>query len=131
LPNAQVSDTQYLIVPRGGIEPPKRGFSIRGRGFWGLNIQPIAALASPLPSHTKARSWHIQSELVAFLASWHEPLVGPPHRRIVRTLYGYYNQPGCRETVFMKHSSTKRREDRLEVRLTPKAKSMLRRAASV
>jgi uncharacterized protein (DUF1778 family) len=28
-------------------------------------------------------------------------------------------------------SSTKRREDRLEVRLTPKAKSMLRRAASV
>ena len=27
--------------------------------------------------------------------------------------------------------STKRREDRLEVRLTPKAKSMLRRAASV
>ena len=31
----------------------------------------------------------------------------------------------------MKHSSTKRREDRLEVRLTPKAKSMLRRAAAV
>jgi len=31
----------------------------------------------------------------------------------------------------MKHSSTKRREDRLEVRLTPKAKSILRRAASV
>jgi len=31
----------------------------------------------------------------------------------------------------MKHGSTKRREDRLEVRLTPKAKSMLRRAASV
>ncbi|HEV7612146.1 MAG TPA: DUF1778 domain-containing protein [Steroidobacteraceae bacterium] len=28
-------------------------------------------------------------------------------------------------------SSTKRREDRLEVRLTPKAKSMLKRAASV
>ena len=28
-------------------------------------------------------------------------------------------------------STTKRREDRLEVRLTPKAKSMLRRAASV
>ncbi len=31
----------------------------------------------------------------------------------------------------MKHSSTKRREDRLEVRLTPKAKLMLKRAASV
>jgi uncharacterized protein (DUF1778 family) len=29
------------------------------------------------------------------------------------------------------HSSTKRREDRLEVRLTPKAKSMLKRAAVV
>ena len=28
-------------------------------------------------------------------------------------------------------SSTKRREDRLEVRLTPKAKSMLKRAASI
>jgi uncharacterized protein (DUF1778 family) len=28
-------------------------------------------------------------------------------------------------------SATKRREDRLEVRLTPKAKSMLKRAASV
>lgn len=28
-------------------------------------------------------------------------------------------------------ASTKRREDRLEVRLTPKAKSMLKRAASV
>lgn len=28
-------------------------------------------------------------------------------------------------------SSTRRREDRLEVRLTPKAKSMLKRAASV
>ena len=31
----------------------------------------------------------------------------------------------------MRRSSTKRREDRLEVRLTPSAKSMLRRAASV
>src|SRR2546430_17662841 len=31
----------------------------------------------------------------------------------------------------MRRSSTKRREDRLEVRLTPKAKSMLRRAASI
>jgi len=29
------------------------------------------------------------------------------------------------------HTSTKRREERLEVRLTPRAKSMLKRAASV
>src|SRR5437660_10439663 len=72
-----------------------------------------------------------QSELVTFLHSWHEPLVGPPHHRIVRTLYGYYSHPGCRETVFMKHSSTQRREDRLEARLSPRAKAMLRRAASV
>src|ERR1700730_18759446 len=52
----------------GGIEPPTRGFSDRCRWFWGLNNQPLAALAAPHPSLTKAHSWHTQSELVTFLA---------------------------------------------------------------
>src|SRR5437762_3173653 len=30
--------------------------------------QPLAALASPFPSHTQAHSWHTQSELVTFWA---------------------------------------------------------------
>src|SRR5882762_3859535 len=57
-----------FVVARGGIEPPTRGFSVRCRWFQGLNNQPLAALASPLPSHTKAHSWHTQSELDTFLA---------------------------------------------------------------
>src|SRR6266404_6954609 len=34
----------------------------------GAYNQTLAALASPLPSHTKAHSWHTQSELDTFLA---------------------------------------------------------------
>ena len=56
------------MVARGGIEPPTRGFSDRCRLFWGLANQPPAALASSLPSHTKAHSWHTQSEVVTFPA---------------------------------------------------------------
>jgi hypothetical protein len=55
-------------VARGGIEPPTRGFSVRCRWFQGLNNQPLAALASPLPSHTKAQSRHTEAEFVTFLA---------------------------------------------------------------
>jgi len=51
---------------------------------------------------------------------------------IVRTLYGCYTRRRIGEGQEVKMaSSVKRREERLEVRLTPKAKSMLKRAASV
>src|SRR5437879_11562204 len=93
-----------------------------------LIIKHLQRLPAPSPASTRHTPRHTQSELVTFLARtprWTSAY------RMVRTLYGCYNQPGCRETVFMTYSSTKRREDRLEVRLTPRAKSMLRRAASV
>lgn len=49
---------------------------------------------------------------------------------IVRTLYGWYSSVNPSEDMMMPNSP-KRRDDRLEVRLTPKAKTMLKRAASV
>src|SRR5439155_19435555 len=72
LPNTLIG-----LVARGGIEPPTRGFSNRCRMFWGLNNQPLAALASPLPSHTKAHSWHTRSEFDTILA--HHGLAGGSH----------------------------------------------------
>jgi len=60
-------DTIWLVA-RGGIEPPTRGFSVRARRFQGLNNQPLAALASPDPRHTKAQSRHTQSEFGTFSA---------------------------------------------------------------
>jgi hypothetical protein len=51
-----------------GIEPPTRGFSARCRVFQGFKNQSLAASCRPLPRHTKAQSWHTQSELVTFLA---------------------------------------------------------------
>ena len=74
-----------LLVAREGIEPPTRGFSARCRVFEGFNNQSLTALATPLPQHTKAQSWHSQSELVTFLArdkrssysgQWRSPLTG-------------------------------------------------------
>jgi hypothetical protein len=56
------------MVARGGIEPPTRGFSVRSRRFQGFINQSLAALASPVPSLTKAHSWHTQFELDTFLA---------------------------------------------------------------
>jgi hypothetical protein len=53
---------------REGIEPPTRGFSARCRVFQGFINQSLAASCRPLPRHTKAQSWHTQSELVTFLA---------------------------------------------------------------
>jgi hypothetical protein len=39
-----------LMVARGGIEPPTRGFSVIFLCFRGLINQPLATLASPLPN---------------------------------------------------------------------------------
>src|ERR1700736_3755895 len=67
------------MVARGGIEPPTRGFSVRGRGFQGLNNQPLTALASPVPSLTQAQLRHTQSELVTFPAQrrlWPDSILG-------------------------------------------------------
>jgi len=57
-----------ILVAREGIEPPTRGFSVRCRVFQGFINQSLAASCRPLPRHTKAQSWHTQSELVTFLA---------------------------------------------------------------
>jgi hypothetical protein len=57
-----------LMVARGGIEPPTRGFSVRFLRFQGIMNQPLAALASPAPSLTMAHSWHTQSEFDTFPA---------------------------------------------------------------
>jgi len=46
-------------------------------------------------------------------------------------MYGCYTGVCRKQRNITMRSSTKRLEDRLEVRLTPKAKSMLKRAASV
>src|ERR1019366_9670471 len=53
---------------REGIEPPTRGFSVNFRGFEGFINQSLAVSCRPIPRHTKAQSWHTQSELVTFLA---------------------------------------------------------------
>jgi len=60
--------TLWMMVAREGIEPPTRGFSARCRVFQGFINQSLAASCRPLPRHTKAQSWHTQSELVTFLA---------------------------------------------------------------
>ncbi|HEY1890933.1 MAG TPA: hypothetical protein VGG63_11030 [Steroidobacteraceae bacterium] len=52
-----------LVVARGGIEPPTRGFSAGPRRFQGLINQSLAALASPVPRPTQAQLRHTQSEL--------------------------------------------------------------------
>jgi len=57
-----------FMVAREGIEPPTRGFSGVSRGFQGFINQSLAASCRPLPRHTKAQSWHTQSELVTFVA---------------------------------------------------------------
>jgi hypothetical protein len=76
---------QAVVRSREGIEPPTRGFSARCRGFRGFINQSLAASCRPLPRHTKAQSWHSQSELVTFLArdkrnsysgQWRSPLTG-------------------------------------------------------
>src|SRR5215472_4019414 len=54
-----------LMVARGGIEPPTRGFSVRYRPFRQLINQPFAALAPPRPKLTTAQSRHSKFELVA------------------------------------------------------------------
>jgi hypothetical protein len=46
--------------------------------------QPLAALASPDPSHTKAHSWHTQSELVHILGTLS-----------ILNVYHSYLSPGC------------------------------------
>ena len=51
-------------MAREGIEPPTRGFSARFWWFQGFINQSLAASCRPLPRHTKAQSWHTQSELV-------------------------------------------------------------------
>src|ERR1022692_2662712 len=57
-----------FLVAREGIDPPTRGFSVICRGFEGFINQSLAASCRPLPRHTKAQSWHTQSQLVTFLA---------------------------------------------------------------
>src|SRR5260370_22685905 len=59
---------------REGIEPPTRGFLVNLRGFEGFINQSLAASCRPLPRHTKAQSWHTQSELVTNVAQ-HFPAV--------------------------------------------------------
>ena len=56
------------MVAREGIEPPTRGFSVAWRVFQGNINQSLTALATPLPRHTKAQSWHTKFELGTFLA---------------------------------------------------------------
>jgi hypothetical protein len=51
-----------------GREPPTRGFSAVSRVFQGFINQSLAASCRPLPRHTKAQSWHTQSELVTYVA---------------------------------------------------------------
>jgi len=50
------------------LTPPTRGFSARFRRFQGFINQSLAASCLPLPRHTKAQSWHTQSELVTYVA---------------------------------------------------------------
>ena len=64
------------MVARGGIEPPTRGFSVGGRGFYGLINQPLVALASPEPSLTKAQLRHTKSEFDTFSAHPASRLLG-------------------------------------------------------
>jgi hypothetical protein len=45
-----------LLVARGGIEPPTRGFSVGPGQFQGFINQPLATLANPESSLTKAHS---------------------------------------------------------------------------
>src|SRR5271169_3219217 len=61
------------MVAREGIEPPTRGFSAADRVFRGFNNQSLAAACQPLPRHTKAQSWHTQSELVTNTAQQFRP----------------------------------------------------------
>jgi hypothetical protein len=64
----QTINLLVFMVARGGIEPPRRGFSVCSRVFEGLINQTLAALGGPFPWLTMAHSWHTQSELVTFLA---------------------------------------------------------------
>src|ERR1039457_6642820 len=57
-----------FMVASGGIDLPRRGFSVCSRVFEGLINPTLAALSGPFPWPTMAHSWHTQSELVTFLA---------------------------------------------------------------
>jgi hypothetical protein len=64
LQDHEMADGMNATKSREGIEPPTRGFSARFRRFQGFINQSLAASCRPLPRHSKAQSWHTQSELV-------------------------------------------------------------------
>ena len=55
-------------MPAEGLEPPANGLQSSNRELQGLMIQPLAALASPVPSLTTAQLRHSKSERGTFLA---------------------------------------------------------------
>ncbi len=55
-------------MPAEGLEPPTNGLQSSDRVFQGLMIQPLAALASPVPSPATAQLRHSQSEHGTFPA---------------------------------------------------------------
>ena len=90
-----------MMVARGGIEPPTRGFSVRR--FQGLINQPLAALASPDPSLTQAQSRHTQSELVTFPAQrrlWPDSILGTG---CLAATISIDNRPGANVLAYKKH----------------------------
>ena len=117
------------MVARGGIEPPTRGFSSEEVRYGGLLIHHLQSLPTPHSWHITAHSWHTQSQFdtVASRAKKIYPLHLPFTSR-VHTTYQLY--PGA-NVKRMPTQTTKRKQDRLEVRLTAEAKALLKRAASV
>jgi hypothetical protein len=57
----------FLVAGRE-LNPRHAHFQPLTGCFRGLSINHLQRLADPLPRHTKAQSWHTQSELVRFLA---------------------------------------------------------------
>ena len=55
-------------MPAEGLEPPTNGLQSSDLEFQGLMYQPLAALASPVPSLTTAQLRHTQSEFGTFVA---------------------------------------------------------------
>lgn len=96
---------------------------------WRLFNPSLAELANTHSWHITAHSWHTQSQIdtVASRAKNIYPLHLPFTSRVHTT---YHLYPGA-NVKRMPTQTVKRKQDRLEVRLTAEAKALLKRAASV
>jgi uncharacterized protein (DUF1778 family) len=116
------------MVARGGIEPPTRGFSSEEVRYGGLLIHHLQSLPTPIPGTSR----HIPG--TPSLSS--TQLRHVPRKSIhyicpsLRVFIQYQSYPGA-NVKRMPTQTTKRKQDRLEVRLTAEAKALLKRAASV